>query len=264
MRLDSIFAITEQYDTFLVDVWGVVYDGVHPLVEGVKALNKLKQQGKTIIFVSNNPRPSNLARATLQQLGIEGTINIVTSGDVMRSLLQAKHPGQKVYHLGRARNKDLLSGINLIEVDTLDESDFVILSCFLEETEDFSQFDPELEHIAKQHMLVYCPNPDIHAAHENTLRKTAGFFARRLEEKFGGQACRIGKPNAIIFDFVNAQFPEILQDKRKALMIGDTLTTDIQGGHDYGIDTLLVEDGISGLLREHCDTKPTYTIKILK
>lgn len=264
MHLDSIFDIADRYDTFLVDMWGVVYDGVHAFPAAVGTLNQLRDQGKNIIFVSNNPRPSHLAKTILKSLGIDESVDVVTSGDVMRRILQEEHPGQRVYHLGRLRNRDILAGIDVFETDDPEQGDFALLSCFLEETEDFTQFDRELEQLARQQMLVYCPNPDIHAAHHKSLRKTSGFFARRLEEEFGGKVVRIGKPNRVIFEFVERHHAAALSDKSRVLMIGDTVATDIQGGQDFGIATLFVEDGISGLLKDALTVQPTYTIKKLK
>jgi len=264
MELKSIFDIAERYDTFLVDIWGVIYDGKTPFEEAINALNILKQQGKSIIFVSNNPRPSHLIKENLKKFGVTGEPQIVTSGDVMRHILQEHHLGEKVYHLGQTRNNDLLQGLNMVITDQLQDSDFVLLSCFLEEDEDELQFDAELKDMANRQMLVYCPNPDIHAKEDKSLRKTAGYFARRLEEEFGGQAIRIGKPSRVIFDHVQRIYPQACENKERMLMIGDTIGTDIKGGHDFEIATVFVQDGISGLLKERRDIEPTYTIKSLR
>ncbi|AIK96956.1 TIGR01459 family HAD-type hydrolase [Candidatus Odyssella acanthamoebae] len=265
MELESIFNIADGYDTFLVDIWGVIYDGKHPFPEAIAALNTLKKQGKSIIFVSNNPRSSTFVKSTLKELGVAGEEpQVVTSGDVMRHILREQHQGQKVYHLGQARNQDLLSGLGMVKTDHMEHSDFVVLSCFLEENEDDLQFDSDLKIMADRQMLVYCPNPDIHAKQDQSLRKTAGYFARRLEQKFGGKAIRIGKPNRVIFEYAQKMYPQACKNKERILMIGDTLGTDIKGGHEFGIATLFVQEGISGLLKESMDIQPTYTIKSLK
>jgi HAD superfamily hydrolase (TIGR01459 family) len=266
MHIKSIFDISDRYDTYLVDMWGVVYDG-KPFTEAIDALNQLKQQGKSIIFVSNNPRPSSLTKTILTNLGLGDEVAVMTSGEVMRQILTERHRGERVYHLGQGRNQDLLAGMDLVEIEDLTQSDFVILSCFIEENEDCTQFDAELEAIAKQHVPVYCPNPDVYAFHHQTLRKTAGFFAKRLEEQFGGTVQRIGKPYPIIFEAVQRKYPSALENKKRTLMIGDTLTTDIQGGRDFGVDTLFVQSGISKVTGETLETEdvqPTYQINILK
>ena len=130
----------------------------------------------------------------------------------------------------------------------LHQADFVLLSPFMEDCDDYTIFDKTLEEIAGLELPVYCPNPDVHAPHQGTLRKTAGFFAERLE-RLGGTVIRIGKPYAPIFDYALTQYGHPV-DKKKILMIGDGMATDIKGGIDFGIDTLFVEDGISRLLTE--------------
>jgi HAD superfamily hydrolase (TIGR01459 family) len=264
MELNSIFNIADNYDTFLVDIWGVIYDGKRPFSEAIAALNTLKENGKTVIFISNNPRPSPFIKSNLKELGVAEAPQVVTSGDVMRHILREKHQGQKVYHLGQARNQDLLRDLDMVKTDHLEQSDFVVLSCFLEENEDALQFDADLKIMADRQLLVYCPNPDIHAKEDQSLRKTAGYFARRLEQEFGGKALRIGKPNRVIFEYAEKIYPQACKNKERMLMIGDTFGTDIKGGHEFGIDTLFVQEGISGLLKESTDIQPTHTIKSLK
>lgn len=264
MRLNTIFDIMDLYDTYLVDVWGVIHDGVHPFEEAVCALNALKQQQKTVIFVSNNPRPGGLVQAGLQEMGVDGEPEVITSGDVMRDILINGYAGKQIYHLSKGRNQDILKDLDVTEVSNLDQSDLVLLSCFLEEDEDPFQFDLELKAIAQSEQPVYCPNPDIYAAHHQTLRKTSGYFARRLEQEFGGKAIRIGKPDRSIFDFTRHKYPRAFRQTDRVLMIGDTLGTDIKGGHDFGIKTLFIESGISGKLADCVEREPTYTMKKLK
>lgn len=66
------------------------------------------------------------------------------------------------------------------------------------------------------------------------------------------------KPQAGIFDYAFTKLA--IYDKSKALMVGDSLTSDIQGGHQYGIDTCWFNPGgktnTSGV-------QPTYEIKNL-
>lgn len=66
------------------------------------------------------------------------------------------------------------------------------------------------------------------------------------------------KPQAGIFDHAFTKLA--ISDKSKVLMVGDSLTSDIQGGHQYGIDTCWFNPGgktnTSGV-------QPTYEIKNL-
>lgn len=63
------------------------------------------------------------------------------------------------------------------------------------------------------------------------------------------------KPMTEFFDFLFSKTQN--KDKEKALMIGDSLTTDILGGMNYGIDTCWFNPNNNLLLEGYC---PTMTI----
>ena len=48
--------LIDKYDSFILDIWGVIHDGIKPY-EGVRETLKLMQDArKNVIFVSNTPR----------------------------------------------------------------------------------------------------------------------------------------------------------------------------------------------------------------
>jgi len=66
------------------------------------------------------------------------------------------------------------------------------------------------------------------------------------------------KPQAGIFDYAFTKLA--ISDKSKVLMVGDSLTSDIQGGNQYGIDTCWFNpDGKTNA----SSIQPTYEIKSL-
>ncbi len=253
-----------QYKTMLVDIVGVVYDGINPFEKAIAALNKAQNEGYKLVFMSNNPRPSSLSRANIIKMGFVGDVHISTSGDYARWCLEGVYKGKKIYHLGAKKNKDILKDLDVIITDSLQEADIILLTTFIEETEDPDQFDEKLKEIALSKKVVLCANPDVYASYGSTLRKCAGFFAQKIEQ-FGGKVEYLGKPNPKFYEYVCKIHNINLLQKDKILMIGDTLYTDIKGAKNFGIDSLLVLSGIS------CDfnTKnpyeylPTYISRFL-
>lgn len=82
--------LAEQFDAFLLDLDGVVYLGREPLAGAVESLHRLRQDGKALRFLTNDPRPTRpeLARR-LRDMGIEvGTEEIITSGWVTAERLR--------------------------------------------------------------------------------------------------------------------------------------------------------------------------------
>lgn len=74
-----------------------------------------------------------------------------------------------------------------------------------------------------------------------------------VSEKIGFQ-----KPMREYFDYVLSEIPQ--KNKRRILVVGDSLSSDISGGNGAGLDTCLFSPDLS----EHNDSiKPLYTIQAL-
>ena len=69
----------------------------------------------------------------------------------------------------------------------------------------------------------------------------------------------ISKPNAGIFEYALKKLG--IEDKKESIMVGDSLSADIQGGINFGIDTCWVN-----LQNEYSDgkIKPKYTVTSLE
>jgi HAD superfamily hydrolase (TIGR01459 family) len=266
MKINSINDIAQNYDYYIIDLVGVVYDGQAAFPKAIKTINALIAAKKTVVFLSNNPRPSQLAYDKLIEMGITNSFHIITSGDYTRDVLVKEFATRPILHIGKERNTDISSNLTLQFVETVDEADAILLTLFLEQNQDPTAYDALMAEIAKSKKPVLCANPDKHAIHGNTLRFCAGYFADRIKA-FGHTPRILGKPSTGIYDYVAKLIPEIAQAKARVLMIGDTLEMDIVGARDYGIDSLLVLSGITGLevdddnIIDHCainDIHPTY------
>ncbi len=88
-------------------------------------------------------------------------------------------------------------------------------------------------------------------------RMTSANLYRYFEKVFVSQEIGHNKPSNAYFDACFAQIPGF--DKEKAIMVGDSLSSDIRGGINAGIKTVWVNpEGLP------CgDTKPDYEIKAL-
>lgn len=233
--------LSNPYSILLLDMVGVLYAGKTSLPGAQTAVqHHLKE--RTVILLSNNPRPGILAEKKLEKMGFPKGLNVFTSGDATRYYLEKNHQGQKIYHLGQHKNTDLLQGMHIQRVETLEEADLVILSLFTEEAEDDQTFIEELKKIARSSLPVLCSNPDITAPFGATTRKTAGHYAKILED-LGKNVIYMGKPHPFIYELIWGKYQLTEQDKKKALMVGDTVETDIKGANIFGIDSLLVLTG---------------------
>ena len=71
---DGLSSIAKNYDLFYIDLWGVLHNGISLHQEAVKALNKLEQDGKEYVLLTNAPRPSQAVRVFLKNMQLDENI----------------------------------------------------------------------------------------------------------------------------------------------------------------------------------------------
>ena len=108
-KLDHLQEIYDAYDAFLVDLWGVMHNGIRLNLSAINAVKKLEDKGKRIIFLSNAPRPTKEVVEFLKKLNMEEKLlkNVLTSGEVALNFLKKNKFGEKFYHLGPQRDDAL-------------------------------------------------------------------------------------------------------------------------------------------------------------
>ena len=60
-----------KYDTFFIDLWGVVHNGVHLYSEAINVLENLSKLKKRFVLISNAPRPSKSVEKYLIKLKMD-------------------------------------------------------------------------------------------------------------------------------------------------------------------------------------------------
>ena len=80
-------------------------------------------------------------------------------------------------------------------------------------------------------------------------------LAPYFNQVFISEQLQTQKPDALFYEKIGKQIAGF--DKEKALMIGDSLTADIQGGNNAGIDTIWYNPHH---LENHTQAHPTYEI----
>lgn len=243
--VESMEGIEKDYDIFFIDMVGVIYDEQTALPGAIPAIQRLIRKNKNIFLLTNNPRPNYIAREKLSKLGFPSNLNIFTSGDATRFYIERKYAGRRVYHLGSDKNKDILKDMDILLAETVHEADFVLITLYIEEDQDPEIFLSTLRDIAASGKEIICANPDIYAFYGKSVRKTAGYFSKIIE-KMGAKITYIGKPDEYIYKLLWEKYKLEESNKKRTLMIGDTIETDIRGARAFGIDSLLVLSGNTG------------------
>ena len=239
--------IVEAYDFIICDIWGVLHNGIAAFSSANEALKLSRKSRKTVILLSNAPRPNPDIAVQLNALGIspDAYDAIVTSGDITQDLLRQR-VGQSVYLLGPERDLPVLDSIGIQSVP-LQKADYVLCTgLFNDEAETPDDYKTLLNEMIEARLPMLCANPDLVVERGKTLIYCAGALAEAYI-KLGGNVQFIGKPFKIAYDYTFQAYFKLHQkmpDKAKTIAIGDAIRTDVKGACQYGISSLFLAAGI--------------------
>jgi len=242
--------LIENYEHFIIDLWGVIHDGTAVYDGAIEALSHLRQRHKKIYFLSNAPRRADKVIATLEKYGITRNFYdfIITSGEASYLFLKENEEnnfqkyGKNYYYIGPERDRGLVDGLNYNQVFQAKDADFILAIGF---NHDLSTEDEQLEFLqeaAKYKLPLICVNPDfVVIKHSGQEILCAGLMAEQYE-KMGGEVIYFGKPHQAIYESIFALANE--KESSKFLAIGDGIETDIKGANNNKIDSALIPGGI--------------------
>jgi len=240
-------ALASDYDVFLCDVWGVVHNGEVSFPDACDALMRVRAMGKTVVFITNAPRPGEAVIRQIAHLHVptEAYDAIVSSGDVTRDVI-AHRKGQTVCHIGPERDHSIFAGLN-VKFAPLESADYVVCSGLDDdENETPENYRARLETMLKRKLFMVCGNPDLVVERGSRLVYCAGSIAD-LYATMGGEVLYAGKPYRPIYDLALQKAEAISghkTDLKRVMAIGDSVHTDLKGARAYGIDMLFMAAGI--------------------
>jgi HAD superfamily hydrolase (TIGR01459 family) len=252
-HLSGLAPLAARYDGFILDLWGVIHDGVTAFPHAVDCLNRLRAAGKRTLLLSNAPRPNESVRAMMRQMGIQDDLytDILTSGEAVRRAL-ADPPdiwwaelGRRVFHLGPERDRPVMDGLGFHRVEQPVDADFVLNTGpddHLDPT-DLTAFEAVLQSCATHRLPMICANPDLEVIRGGVRVLCAGALALRYQD-LGGDIRSLGKPDPAIYQPVLTRLdlaPE------QVLAVGDSLRTDIAGAAGVGLDACWILGGVHGV-----------------
>lgn len=239
--------LPERYQVIFCDLWGCVHNGISLFPGVVERLDQWAVEQRTVIFLTNAPRPSDAVRAQLSTLGLPDRLNrhVVSSGDTALAWIHEARPDLAFSFLGSEADAVRLASAGL-RLSAEVNADTVICTGFDERGFDLMHYRQQLQEFAKGGAEMLCFNPDrvVHRGGEAEL--CAGAIADVYEE-MGGIVRQFGKPHGQIYDHAIRYAGEqrgSLPDHRNVLAIGDSLATDFVGAANAGLDFLFIAGGI--------------------
>lgn len=249
--------LAEQYDGFVLDLWGVIHDGVNPLPGAVDTLTRMRAMGKRSVLLSNAPRRAWAAQKLMRGMGIPDDLydGILTSGEAVWMTLCERPDawwvdlGARVFHLGPERDRNVMEDLDLTVVDSPAEATFVLNTGpdDLRDPTTPAEFEDVLQACRAARLPMVCGNPDMEVIRGGQRIMCAGRLAERYVE-LGGDCRQLGKPDPEIYTTVLAMLGVA---KPRILAVGDALATDITGATRIGVDSCWILGGIHGEQTNH-------------
>jgi len=254
--LDGLNAIVDNYDGFIFDVWGTVYDGGKVFPDVVKVFEALRRRGKRVVFLSNSPQLPSVVGERLAKIGLAANCHdgIVTSGGETHYQLSAGALPElapfkgAVYLTGPDRFPDTLPPDHATIAPSVSRADWILNAGPNHPPETLEVYEGRLTEGATRGLPMLCANPDKTVVQNGDRLICAGALAERYIS-LGGAVVHIGKPHGLVFhrcaEMLGITRPE------KILMVGDNLETDVLGANRIGYHSLLIASGVHRLLQEN-------------
>lgn len=230
--------LADRFNGLLIDLDGVVWIGSEPVPGSPQALRALLEAGKRIVFVTNNPgRPPAAYAERLRELGVEvGSERIVTAGMVAARL--AGEVAGSAFVIGAAALKEMVAatGARLLEGEEGQEAEVVVVSGhrgfdYAELLTAKRALDRGAAFLATSHdPTMPFPGGEVPGT---------GAVLAAVEVASGRRAEIAGKPERHLFEMAI----EAIGGAGRLAMVGDRISSDIEGGRDAGLETVLVLSG---------------------
>ena len=244
-RIDSVAAIAERFDLFVLDAWGVLNIGNAPIASARDAVAELRRLGKPLLVLSNDGTREPAAAASRHRArGFDIRDSEVVAGlSLLPETLARLAPAASVGLIAETPlpYPGLTAGMTLLG-DDAEAYDAVSAFVFLA-SDHWSEARQALlqTSLARRKRPLIVGNPDIVSPEPGAMAAEPGYYAHRIADVTGLLPLFCGKPEPAIYARVAALHRDI--PPQRVLCIGDTLHTDILGGRAAGHATLLVEDG---------------------
>lgn len=230
------------YTTYLIDLDGVIYRG-NELLPGAKDFVAwLDANHKKYIFLTNNSfATGEQILAKLAHLGIAtDEAHLLTAGQAAVQNIARRFPKGVVYVVGEQPLMELVTaqGMKVASVDD-QVADAVLVG--LDRTFDFIKLTSAIRAVrAGAFFITINRDPLLPVA--GGFLPGCGTLAAAIEAGSGITPEVVGKPEPML---LQEAMHKLGSQPDETVMIGDSLTVDILGGHNAGTHTILLFSGNS-------------------
>ena len=251
------------YEGYVFDLDGTIYLGDELLPGARRLIETLRDRGKKVVFLSNNPtRNPEMYAEKLTRLGLETLPSeIVNTVVTMTQWLLQNHPDATVFPIAEEPLKRSLAEAGIKASERAEEIDFVIAS--YDRTFEYRKLQIAFDAIwyhGRARLITtnpdrYCPFPG------GRGEPDAAAIVAAIEACTGAKCeVNVGKPDPLMLETVM----ELLElNAKDCVMTGDRLYTDIRMALDAGMPSAVVLTGETTaemLAAELPENMPTYVL----
>ncbi|MFD4635362.1 HAD hydrolase-like protein [Streptomyces sp. NPDC058284] len=257
-------ALSEVYDTALLDLDGVVYTGGQAIAHAVDSLGTARDGGMHLAYVTNNAlRTPDAVAEHLTELGIatDGS-DVITSAQAVARLVSEQVPrGARVLVIGGEGLRVALRERGLEPVDSADDDPVAVAQGYGGPDLAWGRFAEACYAIARG-VPWFASNTDLTIPSARGIAPGNGAAVEVVRIATGAEPRVAGKP------LPPMHRETILRTgAKKPLVVGDRLDTDIEGAFNGEVDSLLVLTGVTDgaqLLAARPEHRPTYVAADLR
>ena len=236
-ELNHLSEIFDNYDTFVIDLWGVIHNGISLNKKAIEVVDQLTKNSKKIVFLSNAPRPSAKVIDFLLKMKMDKRFlsNVMTSGEAAMHAINNNKFGKFFFHIGPPRDRPIFEEVKNNKIENIEKSDFILGTGLFDDHKINLNFYKDLliKHTFKKFI---CTNPDL-IVHKGDKEEYCSGSIDKIFEELGGEVIYFGKPYKEIYELC-------FKKNEKVLAIGDNLRTDIKGANNLSKDCLLISEGV--------------------
>ncbi|GHD96977.1 HAD-IIA family hydrolase [Streptomyces naganishii] len=251
-------ALSEAYDTALLDLDGVVYAGGEAIAHAVDSLATARTGGMRLAYVTNNAlRTPEAVAAHLTELGIRAEASdVVTSAQAVARLIADQVPrGARVLVIGGEGLRVALRERGLEPVESAEDEPVAVVQGYGGPELAWGRF-AEASYAIARGVPWFASNTDLTIPSARGIAPGNGAAVEVVRIATGAEPQVAGKP------LPPMHRETILRTgAKRPLVVGDRLDTDIEGAFNGGVDSLLVLTGVTDgalLLAAPPQHRPTY------
>ena len=130
--IEGLEEIAGAYDHFILDIFGVIHDGIRPFGGTIRCLQMLQDMGKQTCLLSNSPRRADGACGQMAAMGIPRSLydHAVTSGEATYQALKSRGDalGDDCWFIGNDYGSEITEGMGLNILSGPEGASFILNS----------------------------------------------------------------------------------------------------------------------------------------